>query len=235
MTKSPKKTSKAEAKGTSQATPRKTSQAATKKASQAAAKRAPQTNAGARGNKSSKVSARAGRLKPSRAFIIGDRDLGLTIVITDPVMVVHYSAEDLQSAQHNDMSGQEPIVSMAAVVKDLVPHMRGVEVVQLRQRLNEIQTDNHGDFSLAQEEAAFAEADYARTMGRIIRSGGNVCDVDFCIALDIDPAEIVARGRNTEPASKIADYLKANATKPEKFHIGNLGPGELDPLDPWQP
>ncbi|ESZ66599.1 hypothetical protein NL532_11685 [Mesorhizobium sp. C120A] len=174
-------------------------------------------------------------LKPSRAFIIGDRDLGLTIVITDPVMVVYYSAEDLKKAEHNDMSGQEPLVSMAAIVKDLVPHLRGVEVVQLKQRLNQIDQGKHGDFSLAQEEAAFAEADYARTIGRIIRNGGNVCDVDFCVALDVDPAEIVAKGRNTEPASEIADYLAANATKPLQFHIGNLAPSELDPLQPWKP
>jgi hypothetical protein len=174
-------------------------------------------------------------LKPSRAFIIGDSDLGLTIVVTDPVMVVYYSAEDLKKAQHNDMSGQDPIVSMAAVVKDLVPHLRGVDVVQLRERLNLIDQGTHGVFSLAQEEQAFAEADYARTIGRIIRNGGNVCDVDFCIALDVDPAEIVAKGRNTEPAAKIADYLAANTAKPQQFHIGNLGPSELDPLDPWQP
>lgn len=234
MTKSPKKTSQAASKKTSQAPSKKASQAASKKTSGAAAKRAPQTKAHIGGKKSSVVKARVGRLKPSRAFIIGDRDLGLTIVITDPVMVVHYSAEELQDAQHNDMSGQMPIVSMAAVVKDLVPHLRGVEVVQLKQRLSQM-GKNHGAFSLDQEAAALAEVENAKTIGRIIGNGGNVCDVDFCIALDIDPAEIAARGRNTQPASRIADYLAVNTTRPEKFHIGNLGPAEVEPLDPWQP
>jgi hypothetical protein len=173
--------------------------------------------------------------KPSRAFIIGDREHGLTVVVTDPVMVVHYSNDDLKNAAINDMSGQEPIVSMAAVVKDVLPHLRGVDMAQLKQRLSAIETTAHGTFSLDEERAVFAELDHARTIGRIIRSGGSVCDVDFCVALDIDPAEIVAKGRVTEPASQIADYLAAHATKPEVFPISNLAPGELDPLDPWQP
>ena len=183
--------------------------------------------------------------KPARAFIIGDRDNGLTIVITDPVMVVHYSKDDLRNAAINQMSNEEPIVSMAAVVQDILPMLRGVDVTTMRARENDLRQGAHGDFTLRQEEALFAELDYARTIGRIIRNNGSVCDVDFCVALDIDPCEIVAKGRNAGPGNQITDYLvkysdckdqsaKSVSTKPQVFNIGILTPDELTPLPPWQ-
>lgn len=183
--------------------------------------------------------------KPPRAFIIGDRDNGLTIVITDPVMVVHYSNDDLRNAAINQMSNEEPIVSMAAVVQDILPMLRGVDVTTMRARENDLRQGTHGDFTLQQEEALFAELDYARTIGRIIRNNGSVCDVDFCVALDIDPCEIVAKGRNAGPGNQITDYLtkysdckdqsaKSVSTKPQVFNIGILAKDELTPLPPWQ-
>ena len=183
--------------------------------------------------------------KPPRAFIIGDRDNGLTIVITDPVMVVHYSNDDLKNAAINQMSNEEPIVSMAAVVQDILPMLRGVDVTTMRSRENDLRQGVHGDFTLQQEEGLFAELDYARTIGRIIRNNGSVCDVDFCVALDIDPSEIVAKGRNAGPGNLITDYLtkysdvkdsnpKTVSTKPQVFNIGILAKDELTPLAPWQ-
>lgn len=182
--------------------------------------------------------------KPVRAFIIGDRDAGLTIVITDPVMVVHYSADDLTKPMYNDMSGDDPAVVLAAVVQDLLPHLRAVDVVKLIDTNEKIEQSAHGSFSLDAERKVTAELDYANTIGRIIRRGGTVCDVDFCVALNIDPSQIVLKGRATEPASKIADYLDTygdaknpNETvpsKPQVFKISQLTKGNLGELDPWQ-
>lgn len=179
--------------------------------------------------------------KPSRAFIIGDKDHGLTIVITDPVMVVHYSKDDLANPAINQMVGVDTSTVMAGVVQELVPFMRGVDLDTLKQRQNEVRGGQHGNFSLAEEERMFAELHNAESIARIIRNNGTVCDVDFCVALDIDPAGIVARGRSTGPAVEIRDYLKAygedgSRTVPgesQTFVISNLLTDNLRPLEPW--
>jgi|GEM_PF-3341166 len=181
--------------------------------------------------------------KQSRAFIIGDKDRGLTIVITDPVMVAHYSIEDLKNASINQMAGKEPIVAMAAVAQELMPFLRGVDLDTLRQRESQMRSGARGDFGLADEESLFAELNYAATIGRIIRNHGTVCDVDFCLALDIDSGSIIARGRSTGPAIEIKDYLKQHAGKtgaqrtvpadPQTFIISNLPTDNLSELDPW--
>lgn len=181
--------------------------------------------------------------KRSRAFIIGDKENGLTIVITDPVMVVHYSKDDLTNARTNQMNMEEPIVSMAAVVQDLLPLLRGVDVVQMRAMEQDV-LDHPDRYNLDEERALFSEMDYARTIGQIIRNNGTVCDVDFCVALDIDPCEIVAKGRNTGPAVEIADYLvkysdcadaseKSVPSRPRVFNITQLETDNLGPLPPW--
>jgi hypothetical protein len=182
--------------------------------------------------------------KRSRAFIIGDREHGLTIVITDPVMVVHYSKENLADPSINQMVGKDPAVVMAGVVQELLPFMRGVDLDTLKQRQTEIRGSNHGAFSLAEEEGMFAELNNAESIARIIRNNGTVCDVDFCVALDINPADIVARGRSTGPAVEIQDYLSKYATaseagvrtvpgEPQTFVISNLLTDNLRPLEPW--
>ena len=107
--------------------------------------------------------------KKSRAFIIGDKDNGLTIVVTDPVMVVHYSVDDLKNAAVNQMNAQDPIVSMAAVVQDVLPLLRGVDVVQMRTAASDMANSAHGSYSLSQEANLLGEIDYARTIGQIIR------------------------------------------------------------------
>lgn len=176
--------------------------------------------------------------KQSRAFIIGDKDHGLTIVITDPVMVAHYSMDDLRNAKINHMSGKEPIEAMAAVVQDLLPFLRGVDVDTLRQRETEMRSGDQ-DFDLAQEEAMLAELNNAAAIGRVIRNNGTVCDVDFCVALDIEPGSIVARGRSAGPAVEIRDYLNKFKDSPnvpgdpQTFIIGSLQSDNLESLDPW--
>jgi len=182
--------------------------------------------------------------KKSRAFIIGDKDHGLTIVITDPVMVAHYSLDDLDNPKINQMAGKEPIVAMAGVVKDLLPFLRGVPLDALEERVIQLRGGAHGAFSLTEEEGMLAELNQAATIGRIIRNNNTVCDVDFCLALTIDPAEIIVRGRSKGPAVEITDYLKKHASTaegtsrtvpgdPQKFVISNLLTDDLDPLDAW--
>lgn len=180
----------------------------------------------------------------SRAFIIGDREHGLTIVITDPVMVVHYSKEDLADPSINQMVGKDPVVVMASVVQELLPFMRGVDLDTLKQRQTEMRGSNDGTFSLAEAEGIFAELNNAEAIARIIRNNGTVCDVDFCVALDINPADIVARGRQSGPAVEIRDYLSKYAAaaaedvrtvpgEPQTFVISNLLTDNLRPLEPW--
>ncbi|MER9300747.1 hypothetical protein NKI38_30400 [Mesorhizobium sp. M0621] len=177
--------------------------------------------------------------KPSRAFIIGDKDHGLTIVITDPVMVVHYSMDDLNNVAINQMAGKEPIAAMGAVVQELLPFLRGVDLDLLKQREVEMKSPPHGQFELPYETKLLEELNNAAAIGRIIRNNGTVCDVDFCVALDVDPGDIVAKGRNTGPAIDIQGYLathQGSATVPagpQTFVISNLPVDNLDPLDPW--
>ncbi|TCU33133.1 hypothetical protein [Rhizobium azibense] len=179
--------------------------------------------------------------KKSRAFIIGDKDHGLTIVITDPVMVVHYSMEDLANPAINQMAGKEPIVAMSAVVQELLPFLRGVNLDLLEQRERELQQQGtHRKFDLDYERKLFEELHNAAAVGRVIRNNGTVCDVDFCVALDIEPGEIVSKPRSAGPAVDIRDYLKAHEgvntvpAKIEPFVISNLRSDNLSTLDPWE-
>lgn len=183
--------------------------------------------------------------KQSRAFIIGDRDHGLTIVITDPVMIAHYSKEDLADPAINQMFAKDTTVAMAGVVQELLPFLRGVDLDTLEARRSQIRTDPHGEHSLDEEEGVFAELNNAEAIARIIRNHGTVCDVDFCVALDIDPAHIVAKARSAGPAVEIRDYLREHAAAPsdgtgrkvpgdsQTFVISNLFTDNLDPLPPW--
>ncbi|TIW05842.1 MAG: hypothetical protein E5V74_01240 [Mesorhizobium sp.] len=181
--------------------------------------------------------------KSSRAFIIGDKEQGLTIVITDPVMVLHYSDDDLKNPAINQMSGKDRMTTYGAVVQELLPFLRGVHLDFLKQRETEIKDvkDNpHGTFDLDYERKVFEELDNAAAIGRVIRNNGTVCDVDFCVALTIDPGEIVAKARSAGPAVDIRDYIrdhmdaKAPPTRIDPpYVISNLTSDNLDELPPW--
>ncbi len=178
---------------------------------------------------------------PSKAFIIGDREDGLFIVITSPVMVVHLTAQDLVDRNLNQMWEQPQMVTMAAVVQELLPLLRGADLVALRAREEQLRENDHGSFNLREEEGMLGELNYARTLAQVIRNNRTVCDVDFCIAVDIDPCEVAAMGRNTGPAAQICDYLERQCREPEpvdprpqRFNITNLRHDNLDPLPPWQ-
>jgi len=177
--------------------------------------------------------------KKSRAFIIGDKDHGLTIVITDPVLVVHYSLEDLANPEINQMAGKEPMVAMSAVVQELLPFLRGVNLDLLEQREREMREQGEDrKFDFDYERKLLEELHSAAAVGRVIRNNGTVCDVDFCVALDIDPGDIVTKPRSVGPAVDIRDYLEAHqgvskaSAKP--FVISNLRSDNLGTLDPWE-
>ena len=183
----------------------------------------------------------------SRAFIIGDKDDGLTIVITNPVMVAHFSIDELTNGTQNTMTGNDPEVLMAGIVQELVPLFRGVHVDRLRERETQMRDSPHGRFTLEQEEGILGELDYAKTIAQQIVNKGSVVDVDFCLAMDIDPATIVAKGRNTSPASEIRNYLATHgdlagpaaqpiSATPAVFPIAglNLDDLELGAPSPWQ-
>jgi hypothetical protein len=177
----------------------------------------------------------------SRAFIIGDKEHGLTIVITDPVMVLHYSDDDLKNSAINQMAGKDRMTAYGAVVQELLPFLRGVHVDLLKQREAEInEPGTHGRFDAEYERKVFEELHNAAAIGRVIKNNGTVCDVDFCVALDIEPEAIAARARATGPAIDIRDYIAANLNAPTPparidppFVISNLNSDNLDELDAW--
>ena len=180
--------------------------------------------------------------KEARAFIIGDQKHGLTIVITDPVMVLHYSEADLNNPAINEMSGKNHDVAMGALVQELLPFLRGVHLDYLKAREAEIEDPNtpHGTFGLDYERKMFEELHNSAAIGRVIGNSGTVCDVDFCVALKIYPEDIVARARSTSPAVDIRDYLEKNmntATVPARidppYIIQDLYSDNLRELPPW--
>lgn len=177
--------------------------------------------------------------RESRAFIIGDKEHGLTIVITDPVMVLHYSKEDLADAQYNDMWNQKPNDVLAGVVQELLQYFR--TDVDLLDKFETDYRSGSQTYTLDQIERLFAERNNAATIGRIIRANGSVHDVDFCLAMTIVPSEIAARARSVGPGNKIGPYVnnhKNGAPVPaqsQRFVIGTLPVNNLDELEPWKP
>lgn len=174
----------------------------------------------------------------SRAFIIGDKEHGLTIVITDPVMVLHYSKEDLKNAEYSAMHGEDLNVSLAGVAQELVQYLR-TDINDMDSVERDYRTGNV-PFGLAQIESLLAERNNAATIGRVIRANGSVHDVDFCLAMVIDPSDIAIRARSVGPANQIQAYVKDHknkATVPaasQRFAIGKLNTDNLVPLQPWK-
>jgi len=177
--------------------------------------------------------------RKSRAFIIGDKEHGLTIVVTDPVMVVHYSKEDLGASKYNDMFGKELKEALPGVAQELVQYFRtdinAMDAVEREYRTGAV------DYSLEQMESLLAERNNAATIGRIVRNDGSIHDVDFCLAMVIDPSEIAIRKRSVGPANKIQEYIKQYKDSPtvpsssQRFIISNLNTDNLERLEPWKP
>ncbi len=177
--------------------------------------------------------------RKSRAFIIGDKEHGLTIVITDPVMVLHYSKGDLLDPQFNDMAGKDLNVSLAGIAQELVQYFR--TDINLLDSVESKYRDGTVPATFEKIEALLSERDNAATIGRIIRANGSVHDVDFCLAMTIEPTDLEIRARSVGPATEIRSYLlqfKDSKTVPaasQRFKINNLKTDNLEPLDPWRP
>lgn len=177
------------------------------------------------------------------AYIIGDKKTGLTIIVTDPIMVVRYSIDDLKDETFNKMLPAEPIESMAAIVQELMPLLRGVDVDKLVARAEAMRA-RPADYPLNEIEQVLDELSYARTYGQLIANNGTVCDVDFCVAVEVDPCGIAARARSVSPSLNVIDYLKdqcdpqgggtLSSSHPKKFPLDNLEKDNLRPPDPWQ-
>lgn len=182
--------------------------------------------------------------KKSRAFVIGDRELGLIIVVTNPVMVVHYAGDDWKFAQRMNKTGTEdPETLRAAIVQDVVTALRGVDVDALQSTQEDIR-ENPDSYSQPAKEAVFAEVDHARTIARLIRQGTAIVDVDFCLAFDVDSSNVANRPRSSNPVHKIKEYLRAHkgsadpgettSTTPQVFEISGVDIDGSTSLPPWE-
>ncbi len=142
----------------------------------------------------------------ARAFLIGDANGGLTIVVTDPVMIYHYSAEDLKDDTYNDRHDEDPDFVRGAVVRSLLPHLRGVDVPRMEAEIVRIESGN-SPLSRNEQRAIWREVDLADTAGQIATKEKGVFGVDFCISIPFTTTQVVDRPRVGQPATSIGDYL----------------------------
>ncbi|GAA6179566.1 hypothetical protein NBRC116594_10040 [Shimia sp. NS0008-38b] len=176
---------------------------------------------------------------PAKIFVIGDTEKGLTIVITDPVMVVHYSEADLR-AEGLGNKGR------AAIVRHLLPQLRGVDISDLVDYNSDIERNGHGSVEREVEANFFREIHFADTVAQHIASGSGVYDVDFCVAIHQDDVcDLVARGRSVGTlGEQIGTYLDKNSgcttpkpatvsSSPQKYAIGDISEENLDKSDHW--
>ena len=176
---------------------------------------------------------------PAKVFMIGDKEGGLTIVITDPVMIVYYTAKDLAD-QNLTEKGR------AAIVRHLLPQLRGVDVPRMVAYNERIIRDGHTSVTRDVEASYHRETHFADTVGQHIAEGSGVFDVDFCVAVDVeDTCDLVIRGRIADTiGSWIGEYLDANSgcktakpatvpSSPQKPDVGEIYEGNLDKPDPW--
>lgn len=151
----------------------------------------------------------------ARSYLIGDPEGGLTFVLTDPVMIVHYTAEDLKDASINQLHNESIDVIRAAVVRLLVPHLRGVDVPELEAHMQRIEDEGHDKFEYEQIVDGLKELDLATSIGQMVAKGQTVFDVDFCVSINVPICDVAQRGRSTDPAVSICDYIEMNAGCPE--------------------
>ncbi|MDA8586057.1 hypothetical protein N9L47_07250 [Rhodobacteraceae bacterium] len=176
---------------------------------------------------------------PAKIFIIGDTEKGLTIIVTDPVMIVHYSESDLKAQGLGDKG-------RAAIVRHLLPQLRGVDVGDLADYNADIERNGHGSVERDVEDSFFREIHFADTVAQHIASGSGVYDVDFCVAIHKDDVcDLVARGRSVGTlGEQIGAYLDDNSgcrkkkpptvsSSPLKYAIGDINEDTLDKPDHW--
>lgn len=177
---------------------------------------------------------------PAKIFLIGDTDNGLTIVITDPVMVAHYTEQDLVDQGLGGMA-------RPAIVRHLLPQLRGVDVPEMVRYNEEVVANGHGSVSRDDEAKFFREVFFADTVAQHIASGSGVYDVDFCVAIHVeDTCDLVVRGRSVGTiGEKIGEYLDQNSgcktskpdsvpSEPQKFKVGTVDESGLHKPTPWE-
>jgi hypothetical protein len=168
-----------------------------------------------------------------KAYVIGDKDNGLTIVLTDPVLVVRYEAKDF------DDGSAPPEHNRARIVQDLITRFRNVNNDELYDKIESLWAD-HKDGQVATppelERSMLEEASYANMIARTIAKGDTVTDVGFCLSFDMDNIEFARGGRNFEPAGSLTNFVKQRPSDPAKpipinafpqFDVGGL------PADPF--
>ena len=185
-------------------------------------------------------------VRPSKAFVIGDAVHGLTVVVTSPPMILHYSIDQLNSSKINEMADDVQDVSrktMAAIARELTTIFRGVNLDDLEGALDYIAKQDPKDPNRSPFDPIknlLVEYDISANVGRKIYQGQNVTDVDFCLAmsLDLDSPALTSRGRSLDPALQIVDYIQnptGECLIKEPFHIDKLNVAVLEPLPPVNP
>jgi hypothetical protein len=141
----------------------------------------------------------------TRVFVIGDEKHGLTIVITDPVAVFHYSPEELQPGTPWNPNNIDPSALRAYVLKELIPVLRGID-------MGDVGADN-GHYSTSALEAEF---NYANAAAAQVRDGGHLHNVDFCMAFEIKTKGADYYRRSVDPAMSVASVLNGKGDSPRK-------------------
>jgi hypothetical protein len=143
--------------------------------------------------------------KKTRVFAIGDDERGLTIVITQPPTVLHYSIEELQPTPKGGLATKNPSQlsprqAMATFIKEFILLRRG----------NDVDTfyDNPERYDPTEHEI---ENDNAAAIARNIANGGNHYEVDFCLAFDVPDDLAERRMRSTDPTMKVTQELQKKA------------------------
>jgi hypothetical protein len=143
--------------------------------------------------------------KKTRVFAIGDDERGLTIVITQPPTVLHYSIEELQPTPKGGLatknpSNLSPRQAMATFIKEFILLRRGNDVDTFYGNSDRYDPTEHD-----------IENDNAAAIARNIANGGSHYEVDFCLAFDV-PEEIAERAmRSTEPTRTVSNELQKKA------------------------
>jgi hypothetical protein len=147
----------------------------------------------------------------TRVFVIGDEKHGLTIVVTDPVAVFYYSPEELQPGSQWNPNKIDPSALRAFVLKELIPVLRGVDLDDLEADSSRASGDEH-----YRPAARDAELKYAHAAAAQVRDGGQLHNVDFCMAFEIKTKGADRYRRSVDPAMSVVKILNSKGEPPLK-------------------
>jgi hypothetical protein len=154
--------------------------------------------------------------KKTRVFAIGDDERGLTIVITQPPTVLHYSIEELQPTPKGGLATKNPTQlsprqAMATFIKEFVLLRRGNDVDTFYGSPDRYDPTEHE-----------IENDNAAAIARNIANGGNHYEVDFCLAFDVPDDLAERRMRSTEPTKTVSQTLQGKAPSASDVPVMNI-------------